>query len=329
LPANLTHQFHRAQERYRAASTPREQLDALQEMLREIPKHKGTDHLQADIKRKIKQAKDEVKAGKKRSGGPSYSIESGEYPQVAVVGPPNSGKSALIDALTGLKLVVAPYPFTTREPHPAMMPFENTRVQLVDLPPISADHMEPWISSIARAADAVLLVVDLEAGDLFETTEAVFDKLSSHKLFLGEVPEDQQAALGSAAKRTLIAANKCDFRDADVVVELFAEVYATQFPIITASAKTGEGLEDLRSAIWRLLELVRAVPKPPGQEPDYGDPILLPRGSTVLDMARHIHGDLAEHLKRARVWNCGDHADGAWIGRDHVVADGEIFELEG
>ena len=328
MPANLTHQFHRAQERYRAASAPREQLECLEEMLREIPKHKGTEHLQADIKRRIKEAKDALRSGKGRKSGPSYSIDSGPYPQLAIIGPPNVGKSALVGALTGIELSVAPYPYTTHDPHPAMMPFENTRVQLIDLPPISADHMESWISSIVRAADAALLVVDLSAGDLLESTEAVFQRLGGHKLYLGRVPGEQSGSIGATARRTLIAANKCDDPDAGMALDIFGEIHAASFEIVPVSATTGMGIELLRSRIWALLDLVRAVPKPPGKPPDHNDPILLSRGSTVLDMARTIHGELAEHLRRARVWGCADHAEGQWVSRDHVIVDGEIFELE-
>lgn len=328
MPANLTPQYRKAQERYRAATEPKEQLDALQEMLRIIPKHKGTEHLQAEIKSKIKATKAALLEGKKKGKrGPSYAIDSGLYPQVVVVGPPNAGKSALIHALTGVELAVAPYPYTTHEARPAMMPFENTRVQLVDTPPISADHMEPWISSLARAGNAVLLVVDLSAGDLLESCKGVLERLAGHKLYLTRIPAEQRGSLGALRKPTLVAANKHDLDDEEIALSIFREVYGDGFEILPVSATTGAGLETLRARIWERLELVRAVPKPHGKRPDYDDPILLPRGSTLFDMARSIHGDLAEHLARARIWDSRDHADGLWVARDHVIEDGEVFEL--
>jgi ribosome-interacting GTPase 1 len=328
MPANLTPQYYKAQERYRAATEPREQLDALQEMLRIIPKHKGTEHLQADLKKKIKEARAEFKSSKRKKRGPSYSVDSGEYPQVVVVGPPNAGKSAITSALSGAELVVAPYPYTTHEPHPAMMPFENTRVQLVDMPPISADHMEPWISSIVRAADAALLVIDLADGDLLDACEGVLRQLAGHKVFLGDLPEDQQEVIGALGKRTLVAANKCDSEDAAVAMELFCEVHGERHEVLPVSATNGDRMEELRKRIWEMLDLVRAVPKPPGKPPDYEDPILLPRGSTVTEMAHAIHRELAEKLKRARIWRSSDHPEGTWVSREHVVVDGEVFELD-
>ncbi|MHC4547793.1 MAG: GTPase [Planctomycetota bacterium] len=328
MPANLTPQYFKAQQRYRAASEPREQLAALQEMLRVIPKHKGTEHLQADLKRKIKELRAELHARKKRRKGPSFAVDSGMYPQVVVLGPPNAGKSSLISGLTGTELEVAPYPYTTREPRPAMMPFENTKVQLVDTPPVFQDSMEPWLGSLARTGDAVLIVVDLAAGDLLEACEGMLAQLAGQKLYLGQLPAAQQEVVGAVAQPTLCAANKCDAPGAGDALEIFREVHGKRFAILPVSATTGEGLEELRRRVWALLDLVRAIPKPPGKLPDHDDPILLPRGSTVVDMARAIHGELAENLKRARVWGCADHAEGQWISRDHVVADGEIFELE-
>ena len=143
------------------------------------------------------------------------------------------------------------------------------------------------------------------------------------------MPADQADSIGALAKRTLVAANKSDHPDAEETLELFREFLDDRFAIVPVSCESGAGIEVLRLAIWELLDVVRAIPKPPGKPPDSEDPILLPRGSTVLDMARNIHGELAEHLKRARVWGCADHAPGQWVSRDHVIADGEIFELEG
>jgi ribosome-interacting GTPase 1 len=331
MPANLTPSFLRARERYEAADDPQEQLDALQQMLREIPKHKGTEHLQADIKRRMRQAREAILTeGQRRKGGLSFQVERGRHPQVAVVGAPNTGKSSLVQALTGVALEIAPYPFTTRVPHPAIMPFENARVQLVDLPPIAAEHMDSWLPGIVRSADAVLMVVDLSAGDLLETTEAVIARLGEQKVFLGEVPAEQREVVGATGLRTLIAASHRDLDGAAEALEIFAELYGERFamlPVAAAVTPGGSGVEELRQGIWRLLDVVRAVPKPPGKPADQADPIVLPRGSTVFDMARCVHREFAERIERARVWHSVDHVDGQWVGRDHVLADLEIVEL--
>ena len=135
-----------------------------------LPKHKGTEKLQSDLKQKISRARDELegaKAGGKK-GGISYRVPSEGAGQVVLVGPPNSGKSVLLAALTNAKPEVAAYPFTTRAPQPGIATWEDVRFQLVDLPPASPEFFEPWMPGIVRSADAALLVVDLADDDLID-----------------------------------------------------------------------------------------------------------------------------------------------------------------
>src|SRR5947207_1090505 len=132
-----------------------------------LPKHKGTDKLQAELKARMSEAREEAehekKAGKK--GGVSYKIPRQGAGQYVLLGAPNAGKSFLVKRLTRATPEVAAYPFTTREPIPGMMPWEDVQVQLVDTPPVTADFMEGYVSSLVRAADAALLVVDLGDDD--------------------------------------------------------------------------------------------------------------------------------------------------------------------
>ncbi|MCX6553014.1 MAG: 50S ribosome-binding GTPase, partial [Acidobacteria bacterium] len=123
MPANLSPEYHRAEERLRGARSPDEKIAALEEMLRVIPKHKGTDHMQADLKGRIAKLRKEIgkKGGK---GGFTFIVPREGAGQVAIAGPPNSGKSSLVRALTRATPAVGSYPFTTREPVPGMMPFE-------------------------------------------------------------------------------------------------------------------------------------------------------------------------------------------------------------
>jgi ribosome-interacting GTPase 1 len=244
-----------------------------------------------------------------------------------VIGPPNAGKSALVSALSKTELDVQPYPYTTREPHPAIALYDTARLQLVDMPPIAAEHMEPWIGGIVRGADAAILVVDLAAPDVLEGYEGVVAQLERHKVVLGELSGGQRDVVGWMAKRTIVAANKRDAEGAIETLGVFVELSEEPFVTVPVSATTGEGLDELRDALWSMLDLVRAIPKPPHEDPDYDDPVLLPRGSTVLDLARVIHRDLVHELKEVRVWNCADHADGQWIGADHRITDMEVFEL--
>src|SRR6186713_3329958 len=162
MPANLTPQYHKAEQEFRRAQTPEDELRCLELMLREIPKHKGTDKLQAELKAKISKAKQEVEVAKK-SAKKSYGgvkIPRQGAGRVVLLGGPNAGKSQFLKSVTRATPEVAPYPFTTREPQPGMMPWEDVMVQLIDTPPITADVLDPAVLGLVRGSDLALLMFD-------------------------------------------------------------------------------------------------------------------------------------------------------------------------
>ena len=144
-----------------ARETAAAKIAALEKMLATLPKHKGTEKIQADLRRRLSQArKDSLKKGAGHAA-PFYFVEREGAGQVALVGPANSGKSSLLRALTHARPEVADYPFTTRLPMPGMMTYENVQIQLVDLPPLAAEFMEPWLPQVLRNANASVLVLDV------------------------------------------------------------------------------------------------------------------------------------------------------------------------
>ena len=220
MPANLSPEYKAAEAQFRQARAPQDRLHWLREMLRTIPKHKGTDHLQADIKTRIKSLADEL-TGQHRGaahGGPITAVRPEGAAQVALIGPPNSGKSALHAALTGSHAQSGSYPFTTHYPQPGMLPFEDTLFQLLDLPPIDPEHPVPWIGGALQQADAALLAVDLSASDCVDQVIAVHEELGRRRVHLTGtwpggtpgaaqvLPEDPFAVL----LPTLLVATKAD-----------------------------------------------------------------------------------------------------------------------
>jgi len=344
MPANLTPEYKAAADALRKARDPAERLDCLREMLRVIPRHKGTDHLQADLKRRIHELDEELSAPKRGGArsSPALVVRPEGAAQIALLGPPNGGKSALHARLTGSGAKSGPYPYTTRFPEPGMLHWEDVNFQLVDLPAIAPAHPVPWIASTLQSADACWLVIDLSDPDCLSQVESVQAELALRKVRLvtawpaaaGQEAPDH-AEDGSAADifelrlPTLLVANKADLLahpETDLVA--LADLEEPHFPVALVSASTGQGLGSLGAWLWSSLGLIRVYTKAPGKTAEQERPFTLRRGQqSVGDVARLVHRDMARALKYARVWGASVDADGQHVGREHVLADRDTVEL--
>lgn len=328
MPANLTAQYLKAEEEYRRASTLEEELKCLQVMLQEIPKHKGTDHLQAQIKSKIAKAKREVQA-EKRAGKKSRGIRIPRQGAgtAILLGGPNAGKSQLMASLTRATPEVAPYPFTTQLPAPGMMPWQDVTVQLIDTPPITADYLEPYLYGLIRAADLALLVVDLGSDAGIEQCQEVLDRLAQTKTRLADRSYLSEEDVGLSYTQTFLVPNKIDAPEAADRLELLHELVPLDFPEFVISAQERIGLEALRDAVYRAMDVVRVYSKlPSAKQADMDRPFTLRRGSTLWDMAGQVHKDYLEGLKFARVWGTAVH-DATTVKGDYVLHDQDVVEL--
>jgi small GTP-binding protein len=328
VAVNLTPQYLEAEAEYKRAQTAEERLECLKKMWQLVPKHKASEKLQAELKTKLSEAREEVERAKKspKKAGVSYKIPRQGAGQVVLLGGPNAGKSRLLTRLTRATPEVAPYPFTTREPHAGMMEWEDARVQLIDTPPITADFLEGWHSSMVRAADAAVLMVDLADDDGPFAAEAVIEKLAQVKTLLAGRPPAENPDPSVQHVRTLMAANKLDAPGAADRLEIVREMFGPRFEIHALDAESGRGLEELRTAVYQFLNVIRVYTKKPGKPPDMASPFTCPAGSTVAEMAALVHRDLAEKLKSARVWGTGVF-DGQTVTRDHVLHDKDVVEL--
>ena len=325
MPANLTPIYREAEAKFKAAVTKEERIAALEEMLRVIPKHKGTEHLQADLRSRLSKLRQEPKK-KGVAKGQSHKIPKEGAGQVALVGAPNSGKSSLVAGLTHAKPDVAAYPMTTHKAIPGMMPFEDVGFQLVDLPPICHEHVEPWVYDITRAADLVWLVVSIRAP--LQGLELVEELLGKKAIGLypagGEIPEAPRP--GWSYKKTLLVVTGMDLPGASGDLEALEELVELPWPRVPVSVETGEALDELARATFDALDIMRVYSKEPRKDPDMTRPFTLPRGSTVEDLARSIHKDIAQEVKFARVW--GPSAfDGQSVHEHHVLEEGDVVEL--
>jgi ribosome-interacting GTPase 1 len=329
MPANLTPQYIEAERKLRTAKTPQEKIAILEELLSLIPKHKGTEKLQAQHKAKIAKLKEEMQKQSSTKHGPTFIIDKQGAGQVIVVGPPNVGKSMLIKALTGADPDVGDYPFTTRAPAPYMMKWENVKVQLIDLPPMTSDLFESWQVELIKVADAALLVVDLSSADAPAQLESLIAKLKEKRIEF--VREDDVVSGRSSLppvfrKRTILVANKTDHESAAENLEILKLFFEGQLALAPVSATSSAGLEDLKKRIFGLLDVIRVYSKAPGKKPDHHEPFVLKRGSTVIDMARSVHKDFAEKLAYARLWR-GSAYTGQMVNRDFPLEDEDVCEL--
>jgi hypothetical protein len=327
MPANLTPDYISAETRYKAAKTVEDKIACLEEMLATVPKHKGTEKIQADIKGKLaKMRRAPRKKGAARRADPAHVPKEGAA-QVVVLGAANAGKSQLVAALTKAEPKVAEYPFTTLVPLPAMMAYEDILLQLVDLPALGADSPVTWVPQAVRNADAALIVIDVGAPDPAVQLREIFEALEERKIELvqGRIERDAQIAPDRRRLASLMVANRMDLPDSSEMLELVREEMGISHDIIEISALTGEGLPLIAPALYSLLGLVRVYSKLRGKKPE-NNPFVLRQGQTVLDFAQQIHKDLVSEFSFAKVWGKSGY-DGQRISRDYEVQEGDIIEI--
>lgn len=327
MPANLTPEYLAAERAFREAKTDEEKLGCLERMLATIPKHKGTEKMQAEIKRKISKFKERIEEAKKQKRkGHSYKVVAEGAGQISLIGPPNAGKSALLRSLTNAAVVVADYPFTTKLPAPGMMPYKDIHIQLIDLPPVCAEHTEPWVVEIARGSDAVAIVLDVSADDVLDRLDFILERFDKAKLALiGNHSEEPPWPY--VARPALIIANKMDLPGAEENLQILKEYLRNRYEIQPFSVvEPPPDSSPLKDALFRALRIIRVYAKEPGKPPDFDQPFTLPQGSTVLDLAAEIHKDFAENFNYARIWG-STRFEGQTVQRDYLLNDGDVVEI--
>jgi ribosome-interacting GTPase 1 len=325
MPANLTPDYLEAEAKFKQAKTTEEKIKALEIMMAVIPKHKGTEKIRAQLKSRMAKLKEEVQRkptiGKAEQ---AFYIKKEGTAQILLLGLPNTGKSTLFSKMTNAFSEVADYPFTTQKPIPGMMKFENLQIQLVDTPPVQLDHVEPGFSNLLRNADALLLVVDLKEGPIFQM-EVLLEVFKEMRIRVGRGAAPS-LEIGWAYLKTILLGNKCDFKNAMETYAALEAQYKESFLILPISAKEGMNVEELKREVYQILGIIRVYTKAPGGDPDLSEPVVLKRGSTVEDVALSIHKDFLKKLRYARIWGSGKF-DGQMVKRDYPLSEGDVIEL--
>jgi ribosome-interacting GTPase 1 len=324
MPANLPPQYFEAEKRYRAAREPEEKIAALQTMLAIMPRHKGTDKLHAELRRKIAKFSQEAERKYATARRTGFYIKPEGAGQVMLVGPANTGKSRLLAAVTEAIPEIAEYPFTTQAPIPGMMKFEDIQIQLVDTPPIGHKEVRILLANTLRNADLIVIIIDLSLEPIGQV-EVTLQGLREARI---EPLTDgvKQVTSGSYPRRMLIVGNKNELKSSSSNWEILRSQYAKLFSLASISAKEGSGLDEFKRAVYQALNIIRVYTKTPGSKADLSDPMILEKGSTLEEAAESLHKDFRQNLKYAVVWGSGKY-DGQRASKGHILQDGDIVEF--
>jgi ribosome-interacting GTPase 1 len=327
MPTNLPPLFYEAEEQFKKASTTAEKIVALEALIATIPKHKGTDKLRADYRKRLSKLKDKATSQKTKKGGhfDLYTVEREGAAQIALVGLPNAGKSSLLAALTHAKPVIADYPLSTHLPLSGMMPFEDIQIQIVDLPPLGNASTDGWVSGLLRLADALLIVVDLFDSPR-SSAELIIETLESWNIHCQKSDEKIGKERFGVYKRLLLLGNKLDVAGAQDGFSDLREQYHGIYPLMAVSSACKENLEECKKALFDLSHIIRVYTKEPGHKPDFSKPFTLKKDSTVLDLCKEIHKDFLVKLRFARVWGSA-RFDGQKVQRDYALQDKDVVEI--
>jgi ribosome-interacting GTPase 1 len=329
MPANLPPQYYALEKDFKKEIDPQEKLRLAKELMAIMPKHKGTEKLQAELKAKISKLNKQIQGGSRKHGARRTDIlthiEKEGAAQIIFIGPPNSGKSSLFGTLTNTQPIIADYPYSTREPMAGMMVYDTVQLQLIDTPPISEEHIDTYLFSLVRQADLVVVVADVCSSKLTDDLKLLFSQLEQKRIVLTSRVPDQIDDPGLAFKNAIIGAHKFLDDGGEAGLEKVKKLYH-DFKIVPTSILDDESLEAFKKAIFDSLGVMRVYTKKAGQEPDFNDPIILPVGGTVEDAAQAIHKDFAAKLQYARVWGEGKF-EGQKVKHNFVLSDKDIIEF--
>jgi ribosome-interacting GTPase 1 len=328
MPTNLPADYFNAQERFRSATTTEDKIKYLDEMMGTIPKHKGTDHLRADLRKKLSKLKSAATSKKtsKKQVSP-YHINKEGAGQIIIIVTTNVGKSSLIANQTNADPDVSDVPFTTWTPMPGMMMIDNIQVQVIDTPPIGEEYIDPEFLNLIRRVDLLLIMIDLHAHPV-QQLEFVYQKLQENRI-APKYLEGQIEVEGFLLHvPTLVVVNKFDDEEYEEHYQIFKELLGQDYPMVPVSVKTGHNIDTLKNMIFEKLGVIRVYSKAPGKEVDRSSPFVVENGIKLDDFAGKVHKDFQEKLKSAKIWGTSADFPGQMVSRDHILEDEDVVELQ-
>ena len=328
MPTNLPADYFNAEERFRSATTTEDKIKHLEEMMGTIPKHKGTDHLRADLRKKLsklKTAATSKKTSKKQVS--AYHINKEGAGQIIIIGTTNVGKSSLVANQTNADPEVSAVPFTTWSALPGMMMIDNIQVQLIDTPPISDEYIDPEFLNLIRRVDLALIMIDLHANPV-QQFEFVLQKLQENRIAPKHLEGKIEVEGFLLHVPTLVVVNKYDSEEFEEHYQIFQELLGQEYPMVPVSVQTGHNMDTLKQTIFEKLGVIRVYSKAPGKDVDKTAPFVVDQGIQMGDFAGKVHKDFQKNLKSAKIWGTSADFPGQMVSRDHVLEDEDVVELQ-
>jgi small GTP-binding protein len=285
-----------------------ERLRELRLALSQLPNYKNGPY--ADLRKWVMAEIDATRARARVVQRDSLSVRREGAAQIALVGPPNAGKSSLLQALSEIQIKIGNYAFTTLRPVPSLVRLRGVLVQFVEIPGLVEGAAEGRgggraLLGVLRGADAVIFCQDA----------------SGQPSELAVV--QNEVSIAGIDLPAIIAATKMDEADASALARL--ESGFPGFQVVPVSVIDDASLDQLKAAAWGLLGLLCVYLRHAGVV--HESPLALPEGATVLDAAREIHNELASGSRGARIWGPSARFDGQLVGLGHELQDGDAVEI--
>lgn len=301
MPVNASPHYLKAEAEYLQAETTAQRIKCLQKMMVLSPKHKSSENLNAQLKRRLAKLK-YTKEKEDKSGKSSFKGIKKEDMQAILVGKTNSGKSSILNLLTNAEPKISEIKFTTTEPIIGMMPFLGTQIQLIENPAIDSDF---YNKGITHTADTILIIIE-NLDDISEI-EKFLERADGKKILVFNKIDQ----LNENEKRKIEATLKSKFKKYDFVM---------------ISARTKENLEKLKEKIFTSFGKIRVFTKEPGKEKS-NKPVILNPNSKVKDVAEKILKGLAKNVKQTKLWGPSSKFPGQQVGLNHILKDLDVVEF--
>lgn len=328
MPTNLPADYFNAEERFRSATTPEDKIKYLEEMMSTIPKHKGTDHLRSDLRKKLSKLKTAATSKKttKKQVSP-YHINKEGAGQIVIIGCTNAGKSSLVQTQTNAEPEISQVPFTTWSPMPGMMYIDNVQVQLIDTPPFCEEYIDPEFLNLIRRVDLVLIMLDLHT-DPVQQLKFIYQELQENRIAPQHLEGLIEVEDFLLYVPSLVLVNKYDSEEYEEHYQIFKELLDLDCPMLPVSTKTGYNIDTFKQTVFDMLGVIRVYSKAPGKEVDKTAPFVIEKGTVMGDFAGKVHKDFQENLKSARIWGTSADFPGQMVSRTHVLEDEDVVELQ-